>query len=429
MTFGSCFAQHFSNAPTRNRFSWRCTYRAPVGTDPDEAHEFGYWVFSARTGNIYTVSPLRQWIDCANGTRMPPAEVWEAGGRWFDPFRPRIGPGGFASADEVRASRELAIEAFGRAMGEAQVFVFTLGLGPQRDPLVEISAAVPWDEFRPTLERVWRKPGAERKSRAGRKTMDVVPSFNTLMLSALYHLSDDQTEFQVRDRLSFMRFLGRGPEDPEPDAKTVRLYREALAKAGMVEARFTQIDGHLARLGYIARGGQILDASIVPVPRNQNTREENKAIKSGEVPADWVDRPAMLSLKDTDALWTRKHGKSHCGYKSHVNVDRTHKLVRRHYVSDATVHDSQAMDHLLMRGNTGSGVRADTAYRSEEMEAQLRALKLTSNIHRKGKRGKPLTELAKGSNRTRSSVRVCGSSASSARRPTTWAARWCARSA
>jgi IS5 family transposase len=51
-------------------------------------------------------------------------------------------------------------------------------------------------------------------------------------------------------------------------------------------------DGHLARRGNIARGGQILDASIVPVPRHHNTRDENATIKKGEVSEDWADKPA-----------------------------------------------------------------------------------------------------------------------------------------
>ena len=279
-------------------------------------------------------------------------------------------------------------------------------LDAKKDPLVGIDAVVPWEELRPTLEGVWRKPDAERKSRAGRKPIDAIVMFKALVLSALYNLSDDQIEYQVRDRLSFMRFLGLGVEDRVPDAKTVWLYREALAQPGMVETLFEQFDGHLARQGYIARGGQILDASIVPVPKNRNTRDENKTIKSCEVPEDWENKPAMRSQKDVDARWTKKHGKSHYGYKNHVNVDRKHKLVRRYDVTDAAVHDSQAVDHLLMRSNTGVGVWADSAYRSEEMEAKLRALKLKSHIHRKGKRGKPLTAQAKGSNRTKSSVRV-----------------------
>jgi IS5 family transposase len=79
---------------------------------------------------------------------------------------------------------------------------------------------------------------------------------------------------------------------------------------------------------------------------------------------------------------------------------------RRYHVSDAALHDSQAMDHLLMQGNTGSDVWADPAYRSEEMEAKIRASWLKSRIHRKGKRGNPLTEQGKASNRTKSAVRA-----------------------
>jgi IS5 family transposase len=85
---------------------------------------------------------------------------------------------------------------------------------------------------------------------------------------------------------------------------------------------------------------------------------------------------------------------------------RKHKLIRRYHVSDAALHDSQMVDHLLMWGNTGSGVWADAAYRSEEMEAKLCAQNLKSHTLRKGKRGKPLTEQAKGSNRTKYTVRV-----------------------
>lgn len=279
-------------------------------------------------------------------------------------------------------------------------------LDAKKDPLIEINAVVPRDEFRPLLERIWRKPDEDRKSRAGRKPMDAVLMFKTLVLSALYNLSDDQIEYQVRDRLSFMRFLGLGLGDRVPDAKTVWLYRKALVQAGKVEEVFGLFDGYLARRGYIARGGQILDASIVPVPRNHNKREENAAIKSGEVPKGWADKPAKRSQKDVDAHWTKKHGKSHYGYKKHINVDRKHKLIRRYHVSDAALHDSQAVDELLTRGNTGSGVWADAAYRSAEIEATLKARKLTSHIHRKGKRGKPLTGQASKSNRTKSTVRV-----------------------
>ena len=130
-------------------------------------------------------------------------------------------------------------------------------LDAKKDPLVEIDAVVPWEEFRPTLERVWRKPDAERKPRAGRKPMDAVLMFKTLVLSALYNLSDDQIEYQVRDRLSFMRFLGLGLEDRVPDAKTVWLliageitsgdYSTACGCAGRAGTRAVSCARQLAR--------------------------------------------------------------------------------------------------------------------------------------------------------------------------------------
>ena len=107
-------------------------------------------------------------------------------------------------------------------------------LDAKKDPLVEIDAVVPWEEFRPALEKVWRKPEAERKSRAGRKPMDAIVMFKTLVLSALYNLSDDQIEYQVRDRLSFMRFLGLGLEDRVPDGEArARHWSERRAEHGL----------------------------------------------------------------------------------------------------------------------------------------------------------------------------------------------------
>jgi IS5 family transposase len=156
-------------------------------------------------------------------------------------------------------------------------------------------------------------------------------------LSALYNLSDDQIEYQVCDRLSFMRFLGLGLGDRVPDAKTVRLYRGALAQASKVEELFGLFDGHLSRQGCIARGGQIPDTSTVPAPRNHNMREENAVIKKGEVLADWVNKPAKRCQKDLEAGQRKNQGKSHYRYKNHVNVDWMNKLVRRYHVSDAAV--------------------------------------------------------------------------------------------
>lgn len=280
------------------------------------------------------------------------------------------------------------------------------GLDAKNEPLVKIDALVQWEVFRARLEAAWRKPEGDRKSAVGRKPWDAVVMFKAIVLCELYNLSDDQVEYHLRDRLSFMRFLGLGLEDGVPDAKTVWLYREQLARQGMIEKLFEEFDGYLKERGYLAMGGQIIDASIVPVPKQRNSRDENAKIKDGGTPKDWENRPAKRSQKDTDARWTKKHGKSHYGYKNHVNVDRRHKLVRRYKVTDAAVHDSRVLDDVLDADNTASGVWADSAYRSAEIEAKLEEKGLNSRVQRKGHRNKPLSEREKRGNKTRSKVRA-----------------------
>jgi transposase, IS5 family len=134
---------------------------------------------------------------------------------------------------------------------------------------------------------------------------------------ALSNLSDDQAEYQLRDRLSFIRFLGLGLEDAVPDAKTLWLYREALAKAGAVEELFNLFDGFMKDKGYLAMGGKIIDATIVSAPKQHNSREDNETIKKGETPEDWKSKPAKNRQKDKDSRWTKKHERSYFGYKNH----------------------------------------------------------------------------------------------------------------
>jgi IS5 family transposase len=152
------------------------------------------------------------------------------------------------------------------------------GLDKFGNPLVLLKETIPWELFRGELKALWRTPYEQRKSKAGRPPWDEVLMFKVLVLQQLYNLSDDQIEYQIRDRLSFMRFLGLGVEDRVPDAKTVWLYREKLAQAEKVKSLFDRFDACLRDNGYLAMGGQIVDASIVPVPKQRNTREENEAV-------------------------------------------------------------------------------------------------------------------------------------------------------
>ena len=164
------------------------------------------------------------------------------------------------------------------------------------DPLEMIARVVPFESFRAEIEAAVLTPVSEKKSTAGRKPIDVMVMFRMLVLQSLYNLSDEQVEYQVRDRLSFTRFLGLGIEDGIPDGTTLWLFRETLAKAGLIEKLFQRFGEHLEAKGYIARGGQMVDATIVPVPKQRNSRDENDEVKAGKTPEAWQKHPAKLSL-------------------------------------------------------------------------------------------------------------------------------------
>jgi len=253
------------------------------------------------------------------------------------------------------------------------------------DPLQKLKELVPWEDFRPLIDQAGLDP---TKQGTGRPAYDAVLMFKILILQSLYNLSDDQTEYQIRDRLSFMRFLNLTLADRVPDAKTTWLFRDTLAKKGVVEILFEHFSAHLTHSGYLAQGGQIVDASLISCPKQRNKREENKIIKEGNIPEDWENEPNKLAQKDVDARWTKKNGLSYYGYKNHINVDKAHKIIRQYDVTTASTHDSQALEAVLDSENTAGVIWADSAYRSQKIEALLAGKMIRSKIHHKGPRGK-----------------------------------------
>ncbi len=273
-------------------------------------------------------------------------------------------------------------------------------LDKNADPLKQLEALVDWGQFRPTIEQVRQK---QRKSNAGAKPYDAILMFKILIIQSLYNLSDDATEFQILDRLSFMRFLNLNLGDRVPDSKTIWLFREQMTEANVIDELFALFDAFLKDSGYSAKKGQIVDASIVSAPKQRNSRDENDQIKQGEVPKDW--KAAKKRQKDTDARWTKKNGKSYYGYKNHINVDVKHKFIRCYAVTDAAVHDSNVFEDLLDDTNSSRDVWVDSAYRSKDSLKQLENKGYREHLQRKGSRHKKLTEWERQGNRTRSKVR------------------------
>ena len=211
-------------------------------------------------------------------------------------------------------------------------------LSAKGDGLERIAGLVDFEIFRADMERaVPRSHGAK----GGRPAFDRVLMFKALLLQAMHALSDERCEYLIRDRLSFMRFLGLGLADAVPDANTIWTFREALKRAGAIDALFARFDTALKAAGDLAMGGQIVDAAIVAAPKQRNTEAERAAIKAGAIPAGWAGKPAKLRQKDRDARWTVKFSKAKpredgtpqtdlavpaFGYKNHISIDRRHGL-------------------------------------------------------------------------------------------------------
>ena len=296
-------------------------------------------------------------------------------------------------------------------------------LSAKGDNLERLNGIVDFELFRPDLARaVPRSDG----SKGGRPPFDHVFMFKVLVLQASHSLSDERTEFLIKDRLSFMRFLGLGLADPVPDANTIWTFREALTRAEIegkpaIEVLFARFDAALRAAGFLAMGGQIIDASIVACPKQRNTEEEKREIKAGRIPEAWTDKPAKLAQKDRDARWTVKWSKAKpaedgsarvdiavpaFGYKNHIGIDRRHGLIRTWAVTDAARHDGALLPALLDRTNTASDVWADTAYRSKANERHLADNGLRSRIHRKKPPGRPMPKRTARANGRKSKVRA-----------------------
>lgn len=271
------------------------------------------------------------------------------------------------------------------------------------DPLVELNSLIDWERFRPRLTQLFKRQPNEKTR--GRKLIDPVLMFKVLILQRLYSISDDQIEFQIRDRASFQRFLGIYAGHGSPDAKTVWFFRERLSSDNVVGDLFLAFDEQLLQHGFVARGGQMIDASFVEVPRQRNTREENEIIKNGEVPEEWKSQPHKIAQEDVDARWTKKNDETHYGYKNHVNADVANKLIRSYVVTPASVHDSRMLDDLLLPVVEGKKVFADSAYRAAEVERALKEAGYQSKICERGNRGKTLTKAQERRNHQRSKFR------------------------
>ncbi len=279
-------------------------------------------------------------------------------------------------------------------------------LSKLKDPLEKLNAKIDFELFRDTLNTIYEK--TERKSKAGAKPFDYVLMLKVVILQRLYNLSDEQTEFHLNDRLTFKRFVGLEFGHKVPDTNTIWNFKERLKENDNERKLFDRFYKEIEEEKLIVSEGKMVDASFHEVPRQRNSREENKTVKEGCIPEEWTEEKNKNKLrhKDTDARWVKKNNETFYGYKNHVKADLGSKLIDDYTVTDASVHDSQALEVLLTEKDKGQALYADSAYTGDEQQTSITKVEMVNKVLEKGYKNKPLTDEQKGNNRNKSKYRA-----------------------
>lgn len=251
-------------------------------------------------------------------------------------------------------------------------------INKKQPPLQKLNAVIDWELFRKPIEKALT---IQAKAPGGRPPFDKLMMFKIIILQRYYNLSDEQCEFQIKDRLSFMDFLGINLHDKVPDENTIWHFKEQLKAKNLSQTLFNLFTDKLNEKGLIAKEGSMIDASFVDVPRQRNNKEDNDTLKAGTVPIEFGKNKKKLAQKDIDARWVKKNQETHFGYKNHLNVDKNTKLINKYCVSPASKHDSQLLKDLVDKDDVQ--LYADSAYRSEEIEKYLKSIKCKSHYMKK----------------------------------------------
>ncbi len=287
-------------------------------------------------------------------------------------------------------------------------------LNAMGNPLDKLSKAVDFEMFRGTLEKGLYK---EKFTNVGAKPYDYVLMFKIVVLQRMYHLSDAQTEYQIRDRLSFRDFLGLASGDKVPDEKTIWAFREEQVKKKVFDKLFDQFFQFLEEKHLIMNEGVMIDGSFVEVPRQRNTREENKQIKEDEGDKLWNPEDGDTEKekkrkankkrqKDTDARWVKKGGEKHFGYKNHAKVDKGSKFIKKGVTTDASVHDSKPVKELVDEKDRGQDLLADSAYIGKGVKRVMRKFQMKDKVIKRNTRGKKISKWQETINKKNSKLRV-----------------------
>jgi IS5 family transposase len=250
---------------------------------------------------------------------------------------------------------------------------------------------IDWDALSASIAQLFPE-----QPKGGRPFWPAVTMLKCVMLQKWFNLSDPAAEEQLRDRLSFRRFLRLSLEDATPDETTLVNFRKRLRAHGMASVLFDKVVQTLREKGLVLKEGTIVDATIIDAPMGQKVKDDDNDGGGGGLLERHTHDPA--------ATYTKNHGTLRHGYKAHIATD-TRGMITDWVFDTAKVHDSNHIDQLTAGERTA--VYADSAYSSKQRRARLEAEGIVDRIVHKRVRGqKELSPEQKAHNAACSRVRA-----------------------
>jgi len=221
----------------------------------------------------------------------------------------------------------------------------------------------------------------------GRPACRVGVLLRVMILQHLYGLSDPQAEEQLKDRLSFQKFVQLGAQEGVPDETTICRFRQRLIECKLHEELLALVNQQLEARGYIVKRTTLVDATLVESSRK---RPEGKAIAEGRAP-------------DVDATYTRNYRRSFYGYKAHVSSDGEHQLIRAALITTASAQEAHYLERIAPADT--EEIYADKAYDTKANKAWMRKQRIRNRVIKKGAHHIKLSRWDQRNNRSKGRVR------------------------
>ena len=266
-----------------------------------------------------------------------------------------------------------------------------------------VIAIIDWKRIEKVLTRGL---GRSNEITAGAKAYPAIQMFKILLLQQWYGLSDQETEYAMLDRISFIRFVGLSLEEPVPDHTTICRFRNTLVAKSLLQALLDEVNGQMERQGKLVKRGVAVDASIISSAARPRKQVDVDGVVCDREEAGSSSSAENITVRvsyshDSDAAWTKKGKNFYYGYKAHTSVDVDTGLVLVAQATPANYSDTGELESLVKASRlpAQSRVYADKGYTSAANSMFLKQHKCKDGIMHRAYRNRPLTERERNRNK------------------------------